>query len=372
MAFQVGLFFRCVRNVIAILNNFHPFTGLGKYAFSLFREISKKMDAELLYLESKENRLQETETGIKKIAQPFSFPVWNKTLSWYYYFPPRIPQGYELYHCTSQYLARVAKFRKPTIISHFDLAPLVFPKEYPVHLRFFLKKALEYYKEAATIHVSSEKRRQEILDFAGKGIQEENIFFVPAGIDEKVFFPEEKEKARKELGLPMEKKIVLNVGSEEARKNIPAVVKAVEAVQESNKDVMLVRVGNRNPDYDGIKKSIGIKHFSGIPEEKLRLFYSAADVFVFPTLYEGFGYPVLEAMACGCPTITTDELDVFKDGCIIVEKENQEQLVESTRKLLESESLTKKQSKKAFQASKKFSLKKEALEIMEMYGRAMQ
>ena len=353
-----------VEKKIAVINNFHPFTGLGKYALNLFLEMRKKNNAEMLYLETKDNRLNNVFRGIKKIRQEFSFPFWNKTLSWYYYFPPRIPDGYSLYHCTSQYLGKIARFRKPAIISHFDIAPLVFPEEYPFHLRFFLKKALSFYREAEKIHISSEKRREEVINL---GINEEKIVFVPAGIDEKVFFPAEKEKARKNLGLPLNKKIILNVGSEEARKNIPVLLEAVKELQKNYSGLLLARIGSKNQKYDEIKKNINILHFSNIPEEKLRLFYSAADLLVFPTLYEGFGYPALEAMACGCPVITTEEMSVFADGCILVEKNNGEQIIQEAEKLLENEKLRKKYSKKAIQLSKNFSMKKTAEKMLQLY-----
>ncbi len=357
---------------ICLLNNSHPFSGIGKYAFNLLDKLTElDKPVEMVYFESKDNKIGAQIKGVKKVGYGSYFPLSNRTLpwclSWYYNFPPKAPEGYDLYHASSQYLARVAKFRKNTVITHMDLAPVLFPADYPFLLRFFLKRAYRFYSKAPKILTISESARRELLEFMK--IEEEKVKAIPLGFDEKIFKPIPKIRARKMLGLPLDKKIVLNVGSEEPRKNIVTLIRAFMELDNSFDDIMLVRVGGTNPVYSELKKGLDIQHFSSLPEDKMPFVYSAADVFVFPATYEGgFAYPPLEAMACAVPTIVGKELEMFKEGAIIAKNSyDNKEIAELVARILSSNSLMKKEAKKALNASKKFTLTREALETFAIY-----
>mgnify|MGYP001593241463 CR=1 FL=1 len=221
--------------MIGLVNNFAPKTGIGKYSFNLFEQAKKTIDMEMIYLESKDNKIPES-TGIKKIKQPFNFPVFNKSISWYFYFPKKIPSGYKLYHLSSQFLAKTAKFRKPCIVTHMDLAPLLFPKDYPFITRVLLSKTLQYYSDMEKIITISENAKNELvkMGFAEK----EKVTAIPLGFDPKIFKPKDKQESRRELNLPLEKKIILNIGSEEPRKNIPCLLKACHLLKKENESLL--------------------------------------------------------------------------------------------------------------------------------------
>ncbi|GAF86823.1 unnamed protein product, partial [marine sediment metagenome] len=228
--------------------------------------------------------------------------------------------GYDIYHATSGTLARVAKFNKPTIITHMDLAPLLFPDTYPAAHRPWWKLLLKHYKYAARVIAISPQTKNELIDLGI--VDESKVTVVYAGYDDKLYQYIPIEEARQRLKLPQEKKIILHVGSEEPRKDIPTLLKAVKELQKDMQDIVLVRVGSTDPANEELKRQINIKHYQNVPEEQMPLFYNAANVFAFPSIYEGFGLPVAEAMGCGVPVIITDALKLFQNGCAVVPARN--------------------------------------------------
>ena len=110
----------------------------------------------------------------------------------------------------------------------------------------------------------------------------------------KSFHKLDKEYSRKKMELPQNKKIVLNVSTSYPRKNMSTLLKVAKKLPQ---DYLLIHVGG----------DIGIGlTFSNISDEKLNLLYNSADVLVFPTLGEGFGYPLVEAMTVGLPIVSSD------------------------------------------------------------------
>lgn len=351
---------------IGIVNNCLPHVGKGKYCFNLMDKLREmKKDVGMIYLESKDNPIPDME-GIAKVKQRFNLPVFNKTFSWYYYFPKRIPKGYDLYHLTSGSLCKIAKYRKPSVLIHMDVAPLHF-KEYPFHMRYLVKKTLQFYNEVERIIAISERSKDELVEMGV--VPGGMVDVVHIGYDENVYKPMPKEACRKRLGLPLDKKILLNVGSEEERKNVTTLLKALHILKKDLPDFLLIRIGQREGEDAGLKKGLNIKHLGGIPEEQMPLFYNAADVFPFPATYEGgIAYPPLEAMACGVPTVVTEELDVFREGSLIMKNPyDAEELAKMILEILTKPELHKKLSRAALNTAKRFTLTKEAKGTYKVY-----
>jgi len=161
-------------------------------------------------------------------------------------------------------------------------------------------------------------------------------------------------------------------------KNIPTLIKAFYKLKKAMNDVKLIKIGSYEWKSERIKILNLIKHlnlekdvlfFENVSEEILPLFYNASDVFVFPSLYEGFGLPVLEAMACGCPVIASNKAsipEVVGDAGILVEPD-EDSLFNSMFNLLKDENLRKEFSKKGLEQAKKFSLEKECEETLKIY-----
>jgi glycosyltransferase involved in cell wall biosynthesis len=351
---------------IALVNFAPPESGIGKYVFGLFERLGNQgIDADMIHCDT-EGDVRFDHSRIKVLRSRIRWPFSGKTLlSQYYYFPCRIPPGYDLYHITSGGLSRVARFKKPCVLTHHDLAPLFLPQMYSFPLRVWEKLTLRHYKEADKIIAISERSRDELLELGI--VSPEKIRVIHHGYDERLYHPVPKTEARERLGLPQDKKIILNVGSEDPRKDVPGLLKAVYKVQKEIPDVILVRVGAADSANEALKKQISVKQYQGIPEAQMPLFYNSADLFAFPSIYEGFGLPVIEAMACGIPTIVTSALKLFHSCCAVVPVQNADALAASIYEILTDPQRHRDLSLSALEEAKKYTLSQEADETYKVY-----
>ena len=218
--------------------------------------------------------------------------------------------------------------RRPAIVTIYDLSFIHFPDRFPRLQRQYLtamsRRACHHARRIITI---SESGRQDVHRFFGVPL--ERIAVVYPGVDS-VYKPlpaGDVAAFRREKGLP--DRFLLHVGTLQPRKNIPVlleafarVVKSADAERwgghstrsvERDGGLHLLLVGGKGWLFDEIFRRVeelGIQkrvHFTGyVPDSELPLWYNAAAAFVFPSVYEGFGMPVVEAMACGTPVIASN------------------------------------------------------------------
>ena len=126
-----------------------------------------------------------------------------------------------------------------------------------------------------------------------------------------------------------------------------------------------------------IKKESNLKNveFSGfVPEKKLNEFYNSLDLFVLPTIYDGFSLPGLEAMASGCPIISSNTSalpEVVGKAGILVNPKNLNEIVNAIKKFIKDNSLKKEMKNKSIEQAKKFSWNKEARETLRIYKKIL-
>ncbi|MFA6888684.1 MAG: glycosyltransferase family 1 protein [Candidatus Woesearchaeota archaeon] len=162
-------------------------------------------------------------------------------------------------------------------------------------------------KKAPILITDSESEKKHIIQTLH---YKKNIITIPLGIDPKEFH---KQKKCKKPFFFASQCNVLFVGTEEKRKNFPTVLKAIAYLKKSIPTIRLIKVGNPLIQSERIKniqliQKLGIEQnvfFVGHIEKGIAKYYNAADVLVMPSLKEGFGFPILEAMACGCPVIAS-------------------------------------------------------------------
>jgi len=164
---------------------------------------------------------------------------------------------------------------------------------------------------ANAIVVSTEQERSDISRLYNS--EPEKISVLPAGVDLELFRPTDKAEARRSLGLP-DRNIVLSVGRVEPLKGFDILLQAMASLDDRS-DNMVVIVGgdeDASPELERLRdlsRSLGlgedVMFTQAVSQERLSMYYNAADVFVMPSYYESFGLVALEAMACGVPVIAS-------------------------------------------------------------------
>ena len=197
------------------------------------------------------------------------------------------------------------------------------------------------------------------------------------GLDHNQFKPRDKAVCRKMLGLSEDKVLVLHVGSEEPRKNIPTLIKAFHKFQREIPNAVLIRVGMKTTVIQRLINSLELGdkviYFRNVRD--LGYVYSAADLFVFPSSLEGFGLPPLEAMASGCPVIASNRTsipEVVGDAGILLDPFDVDGFAHWMHKVYTGEKLKVKLIEEGFKRSKMFSWEKCASETLEVYKEALQ
>jgi glycosyltransferase involved in cell wall biosynthesis len=199
----------------------------------------------------------------------------------------------------------------------------------------------------------------------------------------KAYYPERNvdfiQSSLRRLGIF--KNFILFVGSLEPRKNVRTLLKAyAEYLKADSDQYLLVIAGGRgwlNDDLYALVTELGlerhVKFLGYVQESDLRCLYSVAKVFVYPSLYEGFGLPPLEAMACGAPVITsyTSSLpEVVGDAAILIDAHNVEELFHAMRTVLLDDDLRLQLRKKSLERAKLFSWERTAQETLTVYQEA--
>ncbi|WP_337865228.1 glycosyltransferase family 1 protein [Ignavibacterium sp.] len=184
---------------------------------------------------------------------------------------------------------------------------------------------------------------------------------------------EEKLKIKNEFEL--KEKIVFYVGMIENRKNIGAIIKIAEMFDNYRNDVSFVLVGKIG--YGGkrfiseIETRKNIKHFVNVDDDMLLKLYNISDVFLFPSLYEGFGYPPLEAMQCGLPVIASSNTslkEIIANGGILCEPNDYQKIFNEINRLFDDKNYWLRYSEAGLNRAKNFNLEKSVREIINIFN----
>ena len=217
-------------------------------------------------------------------------------------------------------------------------------------------------KEELIKMFNADPRKVAVTHLAAKDI------FVPRA-------PEEQEVVLAKYRLPRD--FIFTVGSCEPRKNIITLIRAYAGLPESTKSGHpLVIAGGKgwlNSDLNTLVESLPsgqIRHIGYVAEQDLPALYSAASIFVYPSLYEGFGLPILEAMSCGTPVIasnTSSMPEIGGEAALYFDPTDTNQLIRRMLELIDNAAMKAKLRQKGFDNAHRFSWKKTAMETLRIY-----
>ena len=268
--------------------------------------------------------------------------------------------------------------RRPTVVTVFDLSFLKFPDRFPTLQRLYLSNqtARSCHKARRVITIS-ESSSQDVQRYFN--IPADHILVAPPGVDG-MYRPlpvHEIANFRQKKGLP--KRFILHVGTLQPRKNIPLLIEALNQLPQQ--DVELYLVGGKGWLYDEIfarVKQLNLQdrvHFTGyVPDEELPLWYNAATLFAFPSVYEGFGMPVVEAMACETAVIAANTSSIPEAGgkaALYFDPQSVESLVNRLTAVLDNPELCATMQAKGIQQARKFSWKRAGEITAEAYRQAL-
>lgn len=263
--------------------------------------------------------------------------------------------------------------RGRTVVTIHDVSFLRHPEATEArNLQYLTKRIRQTVAKADAIITDSHFSACEIEDLLG--VPEDRVFPIHLGLSE-LAAPEEEQilKARKDLNL--DKPYILTVGTLEPRKNHTMLIEAFERLNDFDGD--LVIAGMRGWKYEPILERMQnspcasrIRYLDYVPEEHLAALYGGAELFVFPSLYEGFGLPPLEAMACGTPVVSSSEgslKEVLGSAVEYMDELTPEACATSMQKLLQDEGRCESLSVWGFKQAATFSWAETAYKTWEVY-----
>jgi len=285
----------------------------------------------------------------------------------------RIVQGMsDVVHLPNQHFARYALFlRNPFIVTVHDLVRSCFGfTRETIAERILLMFDRRCIKRASHIIAVSQATRNDLIKYLK--IPEDRISVVYNGVDHNIFKPYDIKL--------LDKPYILCVGSERPRKNLGRLFEAFAKLKGEFPELKLVKIGGpgRSEKYrEDTMKKLGALGITGdvifvdhIPELDLAYYYSFAVLLAYPSLYEGFGLPPLEAMACGCPVVTSNNSslpEVVGEAGIMVNPDDTDSLGQAMRRVLTDDKLRDDMVRKGLEQAKRFSWEKAAIETMEVY-----
>jgi glycosyltransferase involved in cell wall biosynthesis len=259
------------------------------------------------------------------------------------------------------------------LIRYFDLKGYsLFIQRSNLRDKFWLSSDYRGIRKAVKIIAVSQRTKHDLTYYLG--IPEEGISVVYNGIDHKLFKPVENRL--------VDYPYLLFVGSEQPRKNFIGLLKAFHQLKKESKfkDLKLVKVGKAGGGAEfreeTLKAVVELELASEVifteyvAEEDLPAYYSGAECFVLPSYYEGFGFPPLEAMACGCPVIASNRAslpEITGGTAIEFDPDDIEELANSLREVLTNRELRENLINRGLRWASEFSWEKTASETLEVY-----
>jgi glycosyltransferase involved in cell wall biosynthesis len=359
-------------------------SGLGNYARTLISSLIKYHPEFTYLLFSPENKKKDLYTlgAHAQLISPQRILHQKFPALWRHYFISESlkKEKINVFHGLSNELpSNINGTGIGKIVTIHDLIFLRYPELYPfIDRKIYNLKFKKASQSADIIIAISEATKRDLIEFYKIPEQKIRVSYQSCDPSYFTFYPEiEKlEEVKKKFNLPAQ--FMLYVGTVEERKNLLTILMSMTISPATNK-IPLVVVGGKRAEYFKKVKEFIVKHnlqdlvifTPRVDDEELKYFYSLASLFIYPSVYEGFGLPVLESLLMGTPVITSNNSSLAEaagpNSCLLQNPSDALEMAFSIESLLQSEEKRKNMVQLGLEWAQQFHPEKTSSKIVSLY-----
>ncbi len=360
--------------------NWYKGTGIGTYTDKILKYMIKTHRENLYHMYWSGGNYEYFKSDNSKILM--TSQKYHKFFE-QYYFPNNLnDESIDIYHIPQNGIGLSQNIRCKKVVTIHDLIPYILPETVGKgYLLKFLKEMPKIMEFSDGIITVSECSKKDILKFFP--MDESKVFVTPLAADKK-YKPLDKSDCQKFISknYNVNKPFILYIGGFSPRKNVKSVLIAFSKIHKNLPERYNLVVVGANKDDIHILKDLSsdlnirssVKFTGFVPEDHLPIFYNASNVFVYPSLYEGFGLPPLEAMSCGTAVITsniTSIPEVVGNGGILIDPFDTKSLSNSLESLLNDKKLLQELKIRGLKQASKFSWEKTSEKTLDAYKKIL-
>ncbi len=356
--------------------------GIGTYVRNLLKQLAKQDQAtEYVVLCRKDDFPTVLECGANFRAVADATPGYSIREQLQVPLSVRRERA-SLFHAPHYVLPPLTPCR--TVVTIHDCIHLRFPQYLPSRFGYAYARAAMWTAthRAARVITVSEASKRDILQYFH--IPESRIDVIYNAIDDRFWQPPDAEnmervRQRYQLNAPF----ILYAGNIKPHKNLERLIEAFHLLRQepAMRDVQLLIIGDEISKYATLRRAVHrhklhkhVRFFGFVPHDTLAALYRLADVFVFPSLYEGFGLPPLEAMASGTPVVTSDVSslpEIVGDAALLIDPHQPEAIADAMRRLLTDHELRAELGARGLVRAREFSWERSVRRVREIYSEVL-
>ncbi len=355
----------------------HDF-GIGTYIRNLLRQLARlDRDTEFVLLCRPDDAASLASLGNNFRAIVETAP--NYSIAEQVKIPVALQrEGVTLFHAPHYVLPPLVRCR--SVVTIHDCIHLMFPQYLPNRMALaYARTSIRLAARRATrVLTVSESSKRDILRFVD--MEPDKIDVIYNAFDERFAVePREEEVVRVRERYQLHDEFVLYAGNVKPHKNLERLIEAFDRVRKRGLDhLKLVIIGDEISKYTSLRRAVHthqlhkyVRFLGYLPEETLAVMYRLAGVFVFPSLYEGFGLPPLEAMASGTPVVTSNVSslpEVAGDAALLVDPYDPDSIAAAIERVLTDERVRRDLRQKGVARARQFSWEQSVTRVREIYA----
>jgi glycosyltransferase involved in cell wall biosynthesis len=349
------------------------FPGIGRYTYNLIDALARVAPHEQ-FVVLHNPALKNTRYAIAALARHpnvelrrADVPTFSLAEQYHLSFALR-RSAFALFH--SPYYVKPYWVPVPSVVTLFDLIPLRAPdRSLARRARFLFRLAVSLAaRTSARIITPSAATKEDLSSVLG--VPRDKTQVIPLAADARFAPQTESEKARVREHYDLPREYVLSVGINKPHKNIPALLDAWQSLGETQRTLVIAGAWDARYASVASRQSSAARFIPNVDDRDLPALYAGAAVFVFPSLYEGFGLPPLEAMACGAPVVCSNAAslpEVVGDAALLVSPRDVSAIADAIQRVLTDAALREELRAKSLARAAQFSWERTARETLNVY-----